>query len=364
MLVDFYFRGFGGGTSDNTGGEGTGDSDDLTSVKNTLATMTTSIANIKSETDKISGIETSTNKLQFDSNNDIKATLDSEEVDIGSVKGTSVNSISDFTSTADLSATNTKIDNVKSVVDNVKLKTDNIEPTSSIASAIWSTLTTGSLTDNSILKLIKDNLDGKITDVPTVTEIENALIDETDGQTLLEAIKTKIGNTNITASAIASEIWNSVTTSTLADNSILKLIVDNLDAQMSSIKTETDKIPTIKTETDKLQFDSNNDIKSTLDNEEVDVGSIKGTSVSSVDDFKASGLPTLSDIEASTVLAKISDLTSELKSIRQHLGIGSKLKKSSDGTNRYTVSEESNYEAVEYEYDIDDEASPTEQTPV
>lgn len=58
------------------------------------------------------------------------------------------------------------------------------------------------------------------------------------------------------------------------------------------------KVDNIKTQIDKMNF-IDTDIKATLDSEEVDIGKVKGTNVSSINDFKATGFATSGDLKVS-----------------------------------------------------------------
>lgn len=67
--------------------------------------------------------------------------------------------------------------------------------------------------------------------VPTTAEIEAALLNEGDGQQLIDAIVTAIGNENITAATIATEVWSAATrtlTASGVDLSTLETQVDEL----------------------------------------------------------------------------------------------------------------------------------------
>ena len=157
-----------------------------------------------------SAIQNQTDKLRF-TGNDIKATLDGEEVDIGKVKGVTVTSIADFKG----SGGSVNID----------------------YSQIWQHDISSINNANSSAKYLKDTL-------------------------------SKL-NTNLNSNIVA-----------VGDVSVTA--VNDFKADITTLNNNT---TAIKNQTDKLRF-TGNDIKATLDGEEVDIGKVKGVTVTSIADFK------------------------------------------------------------------------------
>ena len=226
-----------------------------------------------SQASDLSAIKSKTDGLKF-VGDDVKATLDSEEVDVGKVKGTAVTGIADFRGSSsggsvDLSATNTKIDGVKSVVDDIKTETDKIQ---GIA-------------------------DG-VSNIPTTP---TGLTSSQAAQ--LSAIKNKTDDLNFVGDDVKATLDGETVTTDAASRTASKADVSGLatSSEISSLDTVVDGV---KAKTDKLKF-SGDDVKVTLDGEEVDVGKVKGSAVSGVGDFKAdrvsidtSSLATQSSLDA------------------------------------------------------------------
>ena len=136
---------------------------------------------------QLSTISGKTNRMIFDATNRLRSNIASDEVNIGSVKGTPVTTINDF----------------------------------------------------------KAN----ITEI--VTAIENGLLDDTDGRAFINAIVTRIQESDLTAEAITSAIWNRPSSELSVAGSIGKLLTDRIDAMLSTLVPTSD-ISAIKTNAELL----------------------------------------------------------------------------------------------------------------
>ena len=74
-------------------------------------------------------------------------------------------------------------------------------------------------------------------DVPTASEnaiaVENALLNELDGRAVIDAIVQAIGNENITATAIASEVWSSALDGAYEAQELMRLIASATAGKVS-----------------------------------------------------------------------------------------------------------------------------------
>ena len=313
-----------------------------TDTNTTLSSITTKVDSIHTRVDEFA---TPINKLSFDSSNKVEATLQDEEVNIGKVKGTAVANINDFKTAIDYNA-------------------------------FWKVLTSAITTNNSFGKLIKDNINASISSrLPTTSyvapdntkignintrltatrasnldnldatisgleaRIEAGLLNDADGRAFLDAIKQKVGEQlvadNLSASLIASAVWNSVVTGFTTNSSFGKLVKERLPeiatilTNVNAVKSKTDNLPAntateissikskvntvhdhvddVEAKTNQLVF-HNNKIEATLRDEEVDIGSVKGTSVTGISDFRETTSVTDLTTKVNAVKAKTDKL--------------------------------------------------------
>lgn len=113
---------------------------------------------------------------------------------------------------------------------------------STIAGAVWSYLTASIVTADSIGELILTNLNATITSRQSETDADtryDALIAEHDAtQTAVGAITASVGAGDI--EDIADAVWQYLATAATTSGSLGKLLVDNLNATISSRQSETD----------------------------------------------------------------------------------------------------------------------------
>ena len=106
------------------------------------------------------------------------------------------------------------------------------------AADVWNSLTSSLTTVGSIGKLLTDNVDVQMSDV--LTEVQNngtliaALNDISAADVWAAGTRTLTGNVDISTSSVDA-IWDTATSGLTASGSIGKLVVDNLDAQVSSV---------------------------------------------------------------------------------------------------------------------------------
>ena len=219
------------------------------------------IKEISSNTELIRG---QTDRLKFASDDDIISTLDSEEVTTDAASRTA--------SKADIStlATQASVDTVDTVVDAVKAKTDKLNFSN----------------DDDV----KATLDGE-----AVSGGGGLTLSQ---ESRLNAIKTKTDKLNFNSDDdVKATLDNEEVTTDAASRTASKADVSTLATQ-ASVNTVDTVVDAIKLKTDKLGFSATDDVKATLDNEEVDVGKVKGTAVTDINSFKTSAADIAAAVEA------------------------------------------------------------------
>ena len=162
-----------------------------------------------------------------------------------------------------------------------------------------------------------------------------------DNTAAINAIKAKTDKLSFNADDdVKSTLDGEEVTTDDVSRTASKADVSNLDEPVSSRMAASDytapknaEIDSIKLKTDRLNF-TGNDVKSTLDGEEV-----------------------TTDDESRT--ASKADVTD----IEDQLGIHNELEMTSDGTHKYKVKEREDRTRVKREYDVDDEDEPKRVTP-
>lgn len=185
-------------------------------VETPSAILTEVVDHVDENSTKIGEIHTTTEKFEFNNDNDVKATLDGESVD------------------ADVDTSGITVDTTglasQTSVDAIKVKTD--------ALVISSGKVRADIADDEVnIGKVKGTAvagiaDFKLTTSAIAEAVENSLLSETDGRQLLEAIKTKveeaIDEDNVTTSAIATAVWNKATADLTTSDSIGKLLADDI----------------------------------------------------------------------------------------------------------------------------------------
>jgi hypothetical protein len=121
-------------------------------------------------------------------------------------------------------------------------------------------------------------------DVSALATEANATSNKNEIITEVDENETKIDSIITTLSSLVSNVWSYGTRTLTSFGSLVSDIWTYITRTLTAGTKDTE-IDDIKTKTDKMNF-TGIDIKATLDNEEVDIGKVKGVGVSGIDDFK------------------------------------------------------------------------------
>ena len=173
---------------------------DISGITNSLSNITNTLnlrlnATVGSrmaatESDKLDAIKNKTDKLQFTTDDDVKASLDGEEVTTNQASRTaSQTDLTGIARTTDItsahSVTNRKIDSVKTETSTIKTKTDKLQFNDNndvISTLDGETVTTGDISDSAI-QSIRTEIEGEDNKLQAIKERTDKLYFESEQKT-------------------------------------------------------------------------------------------------------------------------------------------------------------------------------------